>query len=53
MLWIEFDLNVQMMLLAVFLAVAAAAPQSQVVIVKQAQEHDTAQQKYSYRSASN
>ena len=47
-----------MMMIAVFLAVAAAAPQfldeqrKPVIITKQAQEHDTEQQKYSYRSAS-
>ena len=47
------------MLVAVFLAVASAAPQffgeqqrPQVVITKQAQEHDTERQKYSYRLAS-
>ena len=45
-----------MILIAVFLAVASAAPQffdeqqrKPVLIVKQAQEHDTEQQKYSYR----
>jgi len=43
-----------MILIAVFLAVASAAPQffdeqrKPVLIVKQAQEHDTDQQKYSY-----
>ena len=59
----------QMILIAVFLAVASAAPQffrdqeqrpqyfeeqqrPQVLITKQAQEHDTERQKYSYRSAS-
>ena len=44
-----------MILVAMFLAVAAAAPQfldeqrKPVLITKQAQEHDTAQQKYSFR----
>ena len=44
-----------MILIAVFLAVASAAPQffeeqrKPVLVVKQAQEHDTEQQKYSYR----
>merc|ERR1712071_50234 len=43
-----------MILIAVFLAVASAAPQffeeqrKPVLIVKQAQEHDTEQQKYSF-----
>merc|ERR1712071_631078 len=40
-----------MILIAVFLAVAAAAPQDQrpaAIILKQTQNHDTEQQKFSY-----
>lgn len=37
------------MLVAVMLAVAAAAPQSEVGIVKQEQEHDTESQSYKFR----
>ena len=41
-----------MILIAVFFAVAAAAPQDQrpaAIILKQTQNHDTEQQKFSYR----
>merc|ERR1712071_240510 len=37
-----------MMLVALFLALAAASPQADVVIVKQSQEHDTDSGKYSF-----
>ena len=61
--WIQLDVNIQMMMMAIFLAVAAAAPQfleqqvpqtfveprKPVLITKRTQEHDTYQQKYSYR----
>ena len=51
--WIEFVCIWQMILIAVFLAVAAAAPQDEVPIIKilkQTQNHDTETQEYSFRS---
>ena len=47
-----FHSYLKMMLVALFLAVAAAAPQADVVIVKQTQEHDTETGKYSFRLVS-
>ena len=39
----------QMIFVALFLALAAAAPQGDVVIVRQSQEHDTDTGRYSFR----